>query len=66
MVRDPAIHRAVCARIQDWWSRLARLDGAGITESPITGPEGNREFLIAAAAVLAAANPSKPVGAASP
>jgi 23S rRNA (cytidine1920-2'-O)/16S rRNA (cytidine1409-2'-O)-methyltransferase len=47
VVRDPAVHAAVCADVQAW------LEGAGwavegIVESPITGPEGNVEFLIAA------------------
>ena len=31
-----------------WWSALPGWQVLGITESPITGPEGNREFLIAA------------------
>jgi len=48
VVRDPAIHRAVCARIREWWSALPGWTVDGIAESPITGPEGNREFLIAA------------------
>jgi 23S rRNA (cytidine1920-2'-O)/16S rRNA (cytidine1409-2'-O)-methyltransferase len=47
VVRDAALHEEVCARIAAWlpaqgWSVL------GITESPIRGPEGNKEFLIAA------------------
>ncbi len=49
VVRDPAIHQAVCARITAWWSALPGWTVTGIVESPITGPEGNREFLIAAA-----------------
>lgn len=48
VVRDPAVHQAVCERIQAWWSALPGWHVLGITESPITGPEGNREFLIAA------------------
>lgn len=48
VVRDPAVHEAVCARIRDWWCGLGRWEVLGITPSPITGPEGNREFLIAA------------------
>jgi 23S rRNA (cytidine1920-2'-O)/16S rRNA (cytidine1409-2'-O)-methyltransferase len=48
VVRDPAVHAAVCKRIRDWWSALPGWRVLGITESPITGPEGNREFLIAA------------------
>ncbi len=47
VVRDPAVHAAVCATIRDWWSALPGWTVLGIAESPITGPEGNREFLIA-------------------
>lgn len=47
VVRDAAVHDRVCAAAQGWvegrgWEVL------GITASPITGPEGNREFLLAA------------------
>jgi 23S rRNA (cytidine1920-2'-O)/16S rRNA (cytidine1409-2'-O)-methyltransferase len=48
VVRDAAVHDAVCERIESWWSGLADWKVLGITPSPITGPEGNREFLIAA------------------
>ena len=48
VVRDPAIHQAVCDRIEAWWSALPGWRVLGISESPIRGPEGNREFLIAA------------------
>ncbi len=45
VVRDPALHSRVCNEVRQW------LEGAGWTidglvESPITGPEGNVEFLI--------------------
>ena len=49
VVREPAIHRTVCERITTWWAALPGWRVLGVTESPITGPEGNREFLIAAA-----------------
>jgi 23S rRNA (cytidine1920-2'-O)/16S rRNA (cytidine1409-2'-O)-methyltransferase len=47
VVRDPALHARVCDEVRAW------LEGAawavdGIVESPITGPEGNVEFLVAA------------------
>jgi 23S rRNA (cytidine1920-2'-O)/16S rRNA (cytidine1409-2'-O)-methyltransferase len=47
VVRDPAIHERVCAQAAEWvasrgWTVL------GITPSPITGPEGNVEFLLGA------------------
>ena len=49
VVRDPAVHAAVCERVSVWWAGLPGWRVLGLTESPITGPEGNREFLIAAA-----------------
>lgn len=48
VVRDPALHDEVCARIRAWLASLPGWHVLGIAESPITGPEGNREFLIAA------------------
>ena len=48
VVRDPALHEEVCARIQDWLARQPGWSVLGIAESPILGPEGNKEFLIAA------------------
>ena len=47
VVRDPLVHRRVCDAAAEWvasqgWSVL------GVTESPITGPEGNIEFLLGA------------------
>ena len=47
VVRDPALHARVCDEVRAW------LEGSGwaidgIVESPITGPEGNVEFLVAA------------------
>ncbi len=38
----------VCGWIHDWWAGLPGWRVLGIEPSPITGPEGNREFLIAA------------------
>ncbi|WP_458096952.1 TlyA family RNA methyltransferase [Roseomonas sp. WA12] len=48
VVRDPAVHRSVCEKVESWWSQLPGWTVLGISESPITGPEGNREFLIGA------------------
>jgi 23S rRNA (cytidine1920-2'-O)/16S rRNA (cytidine1409-2'-O)-methyltransferase len=48
VVRDSAVHQAVCERVTAWWSALANWNVLGVTESPITGPEGNKEFLLAA------------------
>ncbi len=46
VVRDPALHAEVCARIADWLAAQPGWSVLGIEESPITGPEGNKEFLI--------------------
>ncbi|MFN6955024.1 MAG: TlyA family RNA methyltransferase [Acetobacteraceae bacterium] len=48
VVRDPAVHAEVCDRIRAWFDALPGWRVLGVAESPITGPEGNREFLIAA------------------
>jgi 23S rRNA (cytidine1920-2'-O)/16S rRNA (cytidine1409-2'-O)-methyltransferase len=47
VVRDPLVHQRVCAGAAAWvasqgWTVI------GVTESPITGPEGNVEFLLGA------------------
>jgi 23S rRNA (cytidine1920-2'-O)/16S rRNA (cytidine1409-2'-O)-methyltransferase len=46
VVRDPALHREVCDRIATWLAARPGWQVLGVTESPITGPEGNVEFLI--------------------
>jgi 23S rRNA (cytidine1920-2'-O)/16S rRNA (cytidine1409-2'-O)-methyltransferase len=48
VVRDPALHDAVCARIGAWLADKMGWHVIGLTPSPLLGPEGNREFLIAA------------------
>jgi 23S rRNA (cytidine1920-2'-O)/16S rRNA (cytidine1409-2'-O)-methyltransferase len=48
IVRDPALHAEVCARIETWLAAQPGWRVAGITPSPIEGADGNREFLIAA------------------
>lgn len=48
VVRDPELHQAVCDDIQGWLAGLPDWQVVGIEESPITGPEGNVEFLVAA------------------
>ena len=47
VVRDPSVHERVCGEAKGWvesqgWTVL------GLTPSPITGPEGNVEFLLGA------------------
>lgn len=48
VVRDPDLHQAVVDRITAWFGSLPGWSVMGVTESPILGPEGNKEFLIAA------------------
>jgi 23S rRNA (cytidine1920-2'-O)/16S rRNA (cytidine1409-2'-O)-methyltransferase len=48
VVRDPEVHRTVCERVAAWWADLPGWSVVGIVDSPIIGPEGNKEFLIAA------------------
>lgn len=47
VVRDPGVRARVCDEVAEWLAGQGwRVEG--VTESPITGPEGNVEFLIAA------------------
>jgi len=48
VVRDPELHARVCREVEDWLSGPMGWQVLGLTESPITGPEGNVEFLIGA------------------
>ncbi len=48
VVRDPALHQEVCARTVSWLGGVAGWRVLGVTESPLLGPEGNKEFLIGA------------------
>lgn len=48
VVRDAAVHARVCADAAAWFETKG-WNVAGIVPSPITGPEGNVEFLLAAA-----------------
>ena len=46
VVRDPALHETVCQDVTRWLGSRPGWRVLGVTDSPITGPEGNREFLI--------------------
>jgi 23S rRNA (cytidine1920-2'-O)/16S rRNA (cytidine1409-2'-O)-methyltransferase len=47
IVRDPALHQRVCDEVRQWLESSGwQIDG--IVESPITGTEGNVEFLLTA------------------
>lgn len=47
VVRDPALHARVCGEVREWLEQSG-WTVQGVVESPITGPEGNVEFLVAA------------------
>ena len=47
VVRDPAVHQRVCDAAAAWFGEQG-WTVEGIAQSPITGPEGNIEFLLAA------------------
>lgn len=47
VVRDPALHQRVCDEVVTW-AEGKEFTVQGVVESPITGPEGNVEFLISA------------------
>ena len=48
IVRDPTVHEAVCATVRAWLADEMGWEVIGLVESPVTGTDGNREFLIAA------------------
>ena len=45
VVRDPAVREAVCDEIRRFGTGELRLEWLGIVPSPLTGPQGNVEFL---------------------
>lgn len=48
VVRDEGARARVCEEIAQWLSNDMKWRVIGLTESPITGPEGNVEYLIGA------------------
>ncbi len=45
VISDPAVHERVLHELQDWIPQHTTLSVRGLTDSPILGREGNREFL---------------------
>ena len=45
VITDPAVHRRVLEEMETFVSRQAGLRWRAVTQSPILGPAGNREFL---------------------
>jgi len=48
IVKDPALHEDVCTRIRQWLAHEMGWQVLGLTDSPIAGGDGNKEFLIGA------------------
>ncbi len=48
VIRDPLLHEEICNSIAGFAAQLG-LQVTGVTPSPLLGPKGNREFLLAAA-----------------
>lgn len=48
IVREPELHREVVDTISAWLAAMPGWTVLGVADSPITGADGNREFLIAA------------------
>jgi 23S rRNA (cytidine1920-2'-O)/16S rRNA (cytidine1409-2'-O)-methyltransferase len=63
IVRDPAQHEEVLARIRAFAEKTLGLKVRGLVESPVPGMEGNREFFILLAKDLE--TPSHEIGAIS-
>ncbi|MBU3079463.1 TlyA family RNA methyltransferase [Sphingomonas quercus] len=47
VVRDAAVHARVCEAARSWVEQLG-WTAIGVTQSPITGPEGNVEYVLGA------------------
>ena len=45
VIRDPGIHQRVVRELAEFVSGLPKLRWVGVTESPVFGPAGNKEFL---------------------
>lgn len=46
VISDPAVHTRVLAELQDWIPEHTPFQVQGLTDSPIHGREGNKEFLM--------------------
>ena len=48
IVREPELHQEVVDTITDWLAEQPGWTVLGVTDSPITGADGNKEFLLGA------------------
>jgi 23S rRNA (cytidine1920-2'-O)/16S rRNA (cytidine1409-2'-O)-methyltransferase len=46
VITDPQIHRQVLADLEQFATQELKLNWRGVVESPLTGPAGNKEFLV--------------------
>jgi 23S rRNA (cytidine1920-2'-O)/16S rRNA (cytidine1409-2'-O)-methyltransferase len=46
VIRDPVIHQRVLSELNQFVAARADLRWVGVTESPLLGPAGNKEFLV--------------------
>ena len=46
VITDPAIHSRVLCEIEEFVRQQPSLNWRGVTESPLLGPAGNKEFLV--------------------
>jgi 23S rRNA (cytidine1920-2'-O)/16S rRNA (cytidine1409-2'-O)-methyltransferase len=46
VIRDPAVHERVLRELQQWIRQHTPFQVRGLTDSPIHGRDGNREFLL--------------------
>jgi len=46
VISDPAVHTRVLVELQDWIPEHTPFEVQGLTDSPIHGREGNKEFLL--------------------
>jgi 23S rRNA (cytidine1920-2'-O)/16S rRNA (cytidine1409-2'-O)-methyltransferase len=46
VITDPAVHARVLRELEEFVSGMDDVDWRGVTESPLLGPAGNKEFLV--------------------
>ena len=46
VIRDPAIHQRVLRELNEFVAARPAMRWLGVTESPVLGPAGNKEFLV--------------------
>ena len=46
VIKDPKIHERVIAELKEFVEALPNVAWRGVTESPLLGPAGNKEFLV--------------------